>query len=426
MSDQDQGFSPLLVQVADDDGSPLGYLSIDSVEGGKCCGGIRMTSDVTPEETSALARTMSLKFAFMRSFIGGAKAGIICPLGAHADERRRRLEVFGRRLAPLLRSIYVPGGDIGVGTADVDVIRRAAGLPVSRAPNRDLGGFFTALGVFVTAMAWLKHRGLKPEASSVVIEGYGKVGRPLARLFSDAGFRVVGVSTVAGAVINAAGLDIAALEESAAKVGDECVLTTADGQGVDASDLFRQAATIVVPGARPWSIHAENVSALNCDVIVPAANIPITSRAEHLANERGIDVLPEFVVNSAGIFAWPMLQTGFSFDEVCATTREVYMRRFDLLTTICDARDLSYRAAALEVAGQNLERMRAEHAARRNRLRWIVSRLRQPDGLSYASSRASLRLYTAANRHSGWVPQTLRSMLRPGATAAILDRAGVG
>ena len=426
MADQDQGLSPLLVQVADDDGAPLGYLSIDSVEGGRCCGGIRMTSDVTPEETSALARTMSLKFAFMRSFVGGAKAGIICPLGASADERQRRLGAFGRRLAPLLRSIYVPGGDIGVGVADVDVIRRAAGLPVSQAPNRDLGGFFTAYGVFVTAMAWLKHRGLKPETSSVVIEGYGKVGMPLARLFNDTGFRVVGVSTVAGAVLNAAGLDIASLEESAAEVGDECVLTAADGQHVDASDLFRQAATIVVPGARPWSIHAENVSALDCGVIVPAANIPITSRAEHLANERGIDVLPDFVVNSAGIFAWPMLKARFSFDEICATTRKVYMTRFERLAAIHDARDLSYRDAALEVAGQNLERMRAEHAARRSRLRWAVSRLRQPDGLSYASSRASLRLFTAANRHSAWLPRTLRSVLRPGATAAILNRAGIG
>src|SRR5437764_1022724 len=49
--------------------------------------------------------------------------------------------------------------------------------------------------------------------SRAVIQGFGKVGGPLAFLLASAGMRVIAVSDVGGAVANAGGLDPFALSD---------------------------------------------------------------------------------------------------------------------------------------------------------------------------------------------------------------------
>src|SRR5207302_1443875 len=59
----------------------------------------------------------------------------------------------------------------------------------------------------------LKHLHVEEETPTVAIQGVGQVGRSAARLLTEAGLRVVAVSDSRGAVYNAKGLDLAALEE---------------------------------------------------------------------------------------------------------------------------------------------------------------------------------------------------------------------
>ena len=95
----------LVVEIPDEDGSPLGFVAIDRVVRDRCSGGIRMTGDVSRAEVSGLANSMSWKFAFMNIPTGGAKSGIICSPETGDEEKQRRLAIFGRKAGPILRNL---------------------------------------------------------------------------------------------------------------------------------------------------------------------------------------------------------------------------------------------------------------------------------------------------------------------------------
>ena len=67
-----------------------------------------------------------------------------------------------------------------------------------------------------------------------VIQGFGKVGGPLAFLLSSAGMRVVAVSDVGGAVLNEGGLDPGELADHVAATGT--VAGFGGGDPIDADD----------------------------------------------------------------------------------------------------------------------------------------------------------------------------------------------
>ena len=194
--DKDKSFkkdpSPqLVISVKDKQIGLLGYLVIDSVVKNKCSGGIRMAPDVTLDEVIYLARAMTLKYAFNSCALGGAKAGIICPANATDEHKRQILESFGRNLRPLIQTIYMPGGDLGVGPEELDIIKKGAGLTPSFLPARLKAGFFTAFGVYCIAKAVIRHLGLELGKSTYAVEGYGNVGRSLVRFIQQGGGKLL-------------------------------------------------------------------------------------------------------------------------------------------------------------------------------------------------------------------------------------------
>ena len=75
-----QGRSPksppnLAITIADAELGEIGYLVIDRTVNGSASGGIRFTPDVSIEELSSLAMSMTYKWAFLNVPMGGAKAG---------------------------------------------------------------------------------------------------------------------------------------------------------------------------------------------------------------------------------------------------------------------------------------------------------------------------------------------------------------
>ena len=362
---------------------------------------------------------MSRKFAFMNMPIGGAKSGIFCPEGADSAERERRLEVFGRRLGPVLRNIYATGGDIGVGPDDVAVVKRAAGLPVQKHAGTYRGGFYTAFGVYVSIMTWLEYSGMDARDATVLIQGYGKVGRPLARLLYDRDVRIAGVSTAVGAIHNSEGLDIDHLEKLQEAYGDECVLEYASADSGPADGLFLNPATIAVPGARPWTINEENVGGLSVNAVISAANIPVTPRATAELERGGATVVPDYVSNSAGIFACGLLKQGFTEKMTADVVTRIYSDRLKALLTMRDESGMPLVEIAERSCLRNLEQLRV---TRRSKSAWLKARLHEERGMNHISERFALELYFGARRilgESGWP----MNFLRRGAVEAIYHRA---
>jgi glutamate dehydrogenase (NAD(P)+) len=278
------------------------YLVIDSTIRGKCAGGIRMTSEVTLHEIAALAKNMTLKYGFLGIPMGGAKVGI--HIGGPLSKLKRK-SIFidiGKSLGPLiLRKCYYPGTDIGTTDQDINILFNAATHETTRWESMSIAKY-TSWTMIVSALEVLNELCLKMDASTVAIQGFGRIGSSAAEIFSANGAKIVAVSAEKGAIYNSEGLDIAKLLELQKKFGGDFVnQTSIVATKISKDELLYLPVDILLPCAGSWLINSKNCHKIRSKIICPGANIPITNEAdEHLYN-KGVLVLPDFVSNSGGV-----------------------------------------------------------------------------------------------------------------------------
>lgn len=313
----------MIVEAFDRDFGQLGYVVIDREVGGQASGGVRLAPGITPSEISVLARTMTLKWAFVNIPMGGAKAGISVPADAIKDDRKRVMSAFGRSIGPLVRQhVYLPGIDLGTTLTDLRVLMDAAGQPL---PETQIdGSMCTALTVFEALRQAARFQGFEVNDLTVALEGFGKVAAEVARLLAQAGARLVAVSTIRGAVTRPEGFDVAELLALRDAYGEAFVEHVDGARHLAAPELVAVEADVVIPGARPWAIHEGNVRQVACRIIVPIANAPVTMPAEEQLIARGVLVVPDFVANCGGIYASELLSHGFSLTDGAAIIHAAY------------------------------------------------------------------------------------------------------
>jgi glutamate dehydrogenase (NAD(P)+) len=240
---------PEIVLEWNDPRSPArGWLVINSLKGGAAGGGTRMRVGVTRDEVTFLAKAMELKFAFAGPPIGGAKSGIdFDPADPRKPDVLRRW--FASIRAELL-SRYGTAGDlnvseidevipccreIGVGHPQLGVLRGHLGLDGEALGRRselmhigldqpapdELGlagkqarvfALVTGHSVASAALRLLHHQGRAPEATRVLLQGFGAVGGAAALYMARAGFRIVGVIDATRGVLKPEGLTVAEVE----------------------------------------------------------------------------------------------------------------------------------------------------------------------------------------------------------------------
>ena len=336
-------------------------LVIDSFLGGGGTGGIRMGEHVTQEEVAALAREMSLKFAWLNIPRGGAKAGISCAHALTDELRYKVLDEFGAAIKDVLQSgRYIPGVDLGIGASDLSRILRAAGIDsAGSAPSKDIdSNYFTALTVFVALDALLRHRGRQVQGTTFLVEGIGKVGSHLLQLIDDAGGIIVGVSTIVGAAIDPEGIDVRRLLTLKGEHGDACTARLETGQFLPPGELFWQAADVLVPGARTDSIRSDDVGRLQVRFIVPIANAVATPDTELELYNAGVAFIPGFVSNSGGIFCWYLsrLEAAGRLHMI----RRDFGNKVRRLVAEADRRQMAIAQLARQQADASAKRMNAE------------------------------------------------------------------
>jgi glutamate dehydrogenase (NAD(P)+) len=313
----------MIVEAIDQDLGPLGYVVIDREVDGRASGGVRFAPGITPAEISVLARTMTLKWAFVNIPMGGAKAGISLPPDATNGDRKRVMSAFGRSIGPLVRrQVYLPGIDLGTTLADLRILMEAAGQPL---PETQIdGSLCTALTVFEALRQAARFRGYELNDLTVALEGFGKVAGEVARLVGQNGARLVAVSTIKGAIARPEGFDVPQLLTLRDTYGDSFVEHVEGARRLPVADLVTVEADVVIPGARPWVIHEDNVDQIGCRIVVPIANAPVTLSAEEKLTARGVLVVPDFVANCGGIYASELLSHGFSLADGEAIIRAAY------------------------------------------------------------------------------------------------------
>jgi glutamate dehydrogenase (NAD(P)+) len=337
-----------------------GFVVIDSFLGGGGTGGIRMSRGVTQQEVADLAHEMSLKFAWLNIPRGGAKSGICCDHSVTETERKEILSSFGAAIADLLSDgRYVAGMDLGIGKTELETIMTAAGMKSGGDYQGDIdSNLFTALTVFSALQALVRERQQQIDTMSFLIEGAGKVGGHLMRLIDEAGGKVVGVSTIKGALIDPDGLDVARLLELKEQFGDACIEHMDGNVLASPADLYWQDADVLIPGARTNSITLDNVPRLRVRFIVPIANAVASEETELAMHDAGIAYLPGFVTNSGGIFCWYIARLNADARE--NMIRLGFGNKVAALVAMADRKNMSIAALARRQAKAKASQMLAE------------------------------------------------------------------
>jgi glutamate dehydrogenase (NAD(P)+) len=317
-----------------DDGSTrlfTGYRVQHNISRGPGKGGLRYAASVDPDEVRALAMLMTWKCAVVELPYGGAKGGVtIDPRQYSAAELERVTRRYTSEIMPMIgpeRDIMAP--DIGTNEQTMAWVMDtysvnlgytipavATGKPV--AVGGSLGrATATSRGVVHAARAALADDGVTLPEVRIVVQGFGKVGSHAARLFAEAGSRVVAVSDEFGGVHQADGLDIPALLTYVGETGS--VVGFPGGDPIDNTALLALDTDVLVPAAVEGVLDSETASSVRARWVVEAANGPTTQRGDAVLAERGIVVVPDILANAGGVvvsyFEWVQANQAYWWTE---------------------------------------------------------------------------------------------------------------
>ncbi len=321
-----------------------GYRVQHNINRGPAKGGIRYSPDVSLDEVRALAMWMTWKCAVVGIPFGGAKGGVI------VDPRQlsqSELERLTRRYATEISILIGPDSDIPAPDMNTNpqvmawimdtysmhhgysIPAVVTGKPIS------IGGSegrmeATARGVLVVTQEAARDNGITLEGAKVVVQGFGNVGSISARLFHEAGARVVGLSDMYGAVYNSNGIDV----QRALRYSQEHGRLTnlPDTEPLSNSELLELPCDILVPAATEGQLTGRNAGRIRARLIIEAANGPTSPDADAIFNERGIPVIPDILANAGGVtvsyFEWVQdLQRFFWAERQINTELQSIMQR---------------------------------------------------------------------------------------------------
>jgi leucine dehydrogenase len=275
------------------------FIAIHNTTFGSAVGGTRMRTYAEPAagltDAMRLAAGMTAKWAVIGLPYGGGKAVLAVPEPLSGDARTGLLRSYGQLLESLNGS-FQTGVDLGTTPEDMRVIagetRYVHGVDPVTGATKDPGPF-TARGVVrgIEAALAVAFGSDDLDGRSVVIQGVGDVGHPLARMLADVGTRVM-VSDIDG--------DRA--RRVAAEVG---------GEVVDPTAAFSTPCDVFAPCAVTGVLNRETIPQLACRVVAGSANAQLgePDDADRL-HERGILYAPDYVVNAGGATAFGLMSTG--------------------------------------------------------------------------------------------------------------------
>lgn len=285
-----------------------GYIVIDNTARGLAKGGTRMTPNLELETVFRLARTMTWKGSLVDINQGGGKAGIVAD--PNSPNKKEIVKAFAKKVKSVVPEEYVPGLDIGMNEGDAAKIveeledtKASAGRPqvLGGAPYDEWG--VAGYGVAESTEALCEYYNWDLTDQDITIQGFGAVGKAVAKFLSEKGANIVAASTVSGAVHDSDGLNVKKLIELQEEHGDDCVKHYDGGEEIELGKELFVEADIVIPAAVEEVIDRNNVDQLKGDAIVQAANMPVTEDAEKWLHKNNIINIPDFLANAGAVVA---------------------------------------------------------------------------------------------------------------------------
>ena len=341
-------------------------------------GGVRFHPMVNLDEVKALASWMTWKSALCDIPFGGAKGGIsFDPTALEVDELERVVRRFTHALGTNIGPDHdIPAPDLGsnaqsmvwmmdtyansTGATERQNVKRIVTgktLETGGSPGREKA---TGQGVVFCLQHWADEVGFDLVGATVSIQGFGNVGSATGRILQVHGARLVAVADHAGAITDEDGIDAFELADWVREHGSVAGFPKA--MWIDDEDFWSVPADILVPAALENQLTAANVGRIQARVVVEAANGPTTLEAEKILEQRGIDVLPDILVNAGGVvvsyFEWLQNRSAQRWDleDVDFKLREILWKACDEVVDIRSELEIaSRRDAAYAVALRRLQ-----------------------------------------------------------------------
>jgi glutamate dehydrogenase (NAD(P)+) len=337
-------------------------------------GGVRFDARVDIDEVRALAMWMTWKCALLDVPYGGAKGGVrVDPRQYSTAELERITRRYTSEIAPLIGPDNdIPAPDIGTDEQTMawmmdtysvgrghTVLGVVTGKPIALGGSQGRAAS-TSRGVVAISVEALRHAGIEVRGARAAVQGFGKVGRGAARFLADEGVSVVAVSDVYGAILDPAGLDIAAVERHVDETGS--VVGFPGAEAIDGADVLTADVDLLVPAAVEGVVHAGNAADIRARVVVEGANGPLTADADRILEQRGVLVVPDILANAGGVvvsyFEWVQANQSYwwSEDEVNERLVDRMTRAWDDVLAYAGERRLTLRLAATCMAVERVFR----------------------------------------------------------------------
>ncbi len=345
-----------------------GYRVQHNTSRGPGKGGVRFHQDVTLSEVMALAAWMSVKSAAVNLPFGGAKGGV------RLDPRnysRSELERITRRYTSEIGAIIGPNKDIPAPDVNTNAQTMAwmmdtysmnegatttgvvTGKPVS------LGGSLgrveaTGRGVYVVGCEAAHDAGIPIENARVAIQGFGNVGGTAARLFYEAGAKVIAVQDHTGGVHNANGLNVLNLIKHVEERGG--VAGAPDADTISPAEFWALETELLIPAALEGQLNEDNANSIRAKIVIEGANGPTTPEADDILRSNGTLIVPDVLANAGGVtvsyFEWVQDFSSFYWTETEINHRlEAMMRAaYTSVSAVAKEHKVSHRTAAFITA----------------------------------------------------------------------------
>jgi glutamate dehydrogenase (NAD(P)+) len=356
-----------------------GYRVLHNTSRGPAKGGIRFDMQVTLDEVKALAAWMTWKCAVVNVPFGGAKGGVVCDPSTMSNGELER--VTRRYTSGIIDTL---GPDSDVPAPDVNTNERVmawimdtysmhkrhtvtavvTGKPV------EMGGSLgrreaTGRGcMFVTREA-LKRLRLPMKDAKIAVQGFGNVGSVSAQLMHNEGATIIAVSDKHGGIYNPKGIDV---DAALAWVREKKSLAGFPrSEAITNEQLLALECDVLVPAAMENVITSDNAKNIKAKVICEGANGPTTPAADQILHDKGVFVIPDILANAGGVtvsyFEWVQDRGGYFWDEDTVNQRleRIMVRAFDEVVGMADRQNVDNRIAAYMLA---MDRVAAVHKLR--------------------------------------------------------------
>lgn len=359
------------VPIERDDGSIAhfeGYRVQHNTSRGPGKGGVRFHQDVTLSEVMALSAWMTIKNAAVNVPYGGAKGGIrVDPKTLSLGELQR----MTRRYTSEINIIIGPNKDIPapdvntnekvmawmMDTYSMNQGSTATGVVTGKPIS--LGGSLgrheaTGRGVFVVGCEAAAKRGMSIQDARIAVQGFGNVGGIAARLFADAGAKVVAVQDHVTTVVNPRGIDVVALQAHVVQHGSVAGFGGADTVS-DRSRFWEVDCDILIPAALEQQITEANANKIRAKIILEGANGPTTPAADDILHDKGVLIVPDVIANAGGVtvsyFEWVQDFSSFFWteDEINQRLTRIMREAFAAVWQLAEEKKVSLRTAAFIV-----------------------------------------------------------------------------